>query len=264
VLAFPAELSLSQPATASGTGVALTVVGAPLEQCVANLAPGTFTVTPGGLYTFHPGDAGRRVVITDVPDANPADVVRDFLTNPHYGVAQFPTARLGDLSTYAAYCQAAGLFVSPVLSAQAPATQLLQDLMTATNSEFVWSGGTLTVVPYGDRALAANGASYTPPAQPLYAFDDDDFLPNQGTNAASVAAAATHDPVTVTRLDPADQVNAVQVEYLDRADGYNPAIAAGRRGDQRPGPEAVGRQVVASPVRPPRGARLGAAPARAQ
>lgn len=225
VLSFPDALILSQQAAASGTGVTLAIIGAELQQCAANLGPGLYTVTPGGLYTFHSADSGKRVVITDVPDANPAEMIRDFLANPQYGVAQFPAARVGDLSTYAGYCQAAGLFVSPVLNAQGPATQLLQDVMVATNSEFVWSGGALTVVPYGDRALNANGASYAPPAQPIYSLGDSDFLPNQATNAASVAAASTHDPVTVTRLDPADQANAVQVEYLDRANSYNPAIA---------------------------------------
>ncbi|HUZ72470.1 MAG TPA: phage tail protein, partial [Stellaceae bacterium] len=227
VITFLSELVLSLPATATVPGTSLTVTGAALQQ-VAGSAPtssGQFTLTPQGLYTFSSADAGKTVVIVDVPDANPADVVADFLTNPTYGVPLFAPARLGDLSIFRAWCQASGLFVSPVLTSQQQATQLLQDLMTATNSAAVWSGGKLTVVPYGDAALTGNGASYTPPAAPLYSLDDDDFLANEATNSASVSASSSPDPVTVTRLDPADQVNDVQVEYLDRAQDYNPVIA---------------------------------------
>src|SRR3984893_10127583 len=51
-------------------------------------------------------------------DANPAAIVTDFLTNPRYG-AGFPAANLGDLTGYSTYCQAAGIFLSPALDAQA-------------------------------------------------------------------------------------------------------------------------------------------------
>jgi Putative phage tail protein len=88
----------------------------------------------------------------------------------------------------------------------------------------VWSGGKLTIVPYGDAALSANGATYTPPAAPNYALGDDDFLENRATNAASAAASGSPDPVIVTRLDPAEQENDVKVEYLDRANLYNPTV----------------------------------------
>ena len=51
----------------------------------------------------------------------------------------------------------------------------IQDLMMATNSECVWSSGVLTVVPYGDTSITANGYTYTAPSAPLYSLDDDDF-----------------------------------------------------------------------------------------
>src|SRR4029077_19019694 len=38
-------------------------------------------------------------------EANPADIVSDFLINPRYG-ANFPSSHLASLSTYALYCQA--------------------------------------------------------------------------------------------------------------------------------------------------------------
>ncbi len=230
VLTFADEVTLSNEATESGTGVSLTFIGEELSQVLTAPSEGQFELSvtsPAsfGEYIFSSADAGKTVLILDSSDANPADVLQDFLTNPYYGLTQFPAARLGDLSTYRSYCQAAGLFVSPVVSTQSAANTFLQDLMQATNSEIVWSGGLLSVVPYGDAALSANGASYAPPTQPIYSLGDDDFMAsNQTTNPKSVSAAPSPDPVTVTRLDIADQENDIQLEYLDRANYYNPTI----------------------------------------
>jgi hypothetical protein len=47
---------------------------------------------------------------TNGRDANPAAIAADFLTNSRYG-AGFPTANLGDLSLYSAYCQALGIML---------------------------------------------------------------------------------------------------------------------------------------------------------
>ena len=230
VLTFARQVTLSNPATASATGVSLTFIGEELTQVLSSPSEGEFSLSvtsPSsfGSYSFSSSDAGKSIVILDSPDANPADVLQDFLTNPHYGLTQFPVARLGDLSTYRNYCQAAGLFVSPVVSTQSEANSFLQDLMTATNSEIVWSAGVLTVAPYGDIALSANGATYTPPSQPVYSLADDDFMAaNQATNPHSVAASNSPDPVIVTRIDIADQNNDIRIEYLDRANSYNPTI----------------------------------------
>jgi hypothetical protein len=146
-----------------------------------------------------------------IPDANPAYVINDFLTNPFYG-AGFPTSFVGNITTYAEYCTAQGLWISPVYDSQDTASSILEDLATATNAAFVWSSGVLTIVPYGDQALAANGATYTPPG-PLYSLTDDDFLKDQG-----------QDPVTCQRARPADQINALQLEYLPRGNQYYPDI----------------------------------------
>ncbi|MDE2229894.1 MAG: phage tail protein [Alphaproteobacteria bacterium] len=156
-----------------------------------------------------------------LPDADPSLVVADLLTNPRYG-AGFPAARLGDLATYQSYALASGLLISPAYTEAASAAKLLDDIATYTNSAFVWSSGSLTLVPYGDAPLSGNGKSYTPPAAPLYDLTDDDFLPNSGAGGAS--ASLTDDPVLVTRKRPSDALNDVKVEYLDRANRYNTAI----------------------------------------
>jgi hypothetical protein len=49
------------------------------------------------------------------PDANPADVIQDFFTNPRYGVPGFPTECLGSLENVRTFCRSTGLLVSPSL-----------------------------------------------------------------------------------------------------------------------------------------------------
>jgi hypothetical protein len=91
-------------------------------------------------------------------DANPAYIVSDFLTNPRYG-ANFPSANLdpaitsGAASSYASYCAALGLFLSPLLDQQQEAQQSLADITQVTNSAIVWSGALLKIIPYGDQSV---------------------------------------------------------------------------------------------------------------
>jgi hypothetical protein len=101
-------------------------------------------------------------------DANPAQIVSDFLTNARYG-ANFPSANLdpamtsGAASSYASYCAALGLFLSPLLDQQQEAQQSLADITTVTNSAIVWSGALLKIIPYGDQSVtnAFTVASFT-------------------------------------------------------------------------------------------------------
>jgi Putative phage tail protein len=93
-------------------------------------------------------------------DANPAYIVSDLLTNPRYG-ANFPSANLDpamtstDASSYASYCAAVGLFLSPLLDQQQEAQQSLADIAKVTNSAIVWSGAQLKIIPYGDHPVTS-------------------------------------------------------------------------------------------------------------
>jgi hypothetical protein len=149
-------------------------------------------------------------------DANAAQVVEDFLTNPYYG-AGLPQQYLGGMGNFSDYCLSAGLWISPVFNQNQDAASLMDDIVTQCNSAFVWSGSTLNLVPYGDTAIAGNGATWSPPADPLFSLTDDDFL-----------ADASNDPVSVERARPADQINAMGLEYLNRFNAYNPDLVWAR------------------------------------
>ncbi len=156
-------------------------------------------------------------------DADPSQVIADLLTNPDYG-AGFPAARLGSLATYQAYALALGLWISPAYTEQRPAAEMLDEIAKHTNSAFVWSGGELTLVPYGDQPASGNGFSYTPPGAPLYDLTDDDFLPNTNAGGSSGTSGTSGDPVLVTRKRPADALNDIKLEFLNRANQYNPEV----------------------------------------
>jgi hypothetical protein len=145
-------------------------------------------------------------------DAHPDEIVSDFLTNQFYG-AGWPSARVGDLSSYRTYCTAAGLFLSPVFTEQKPALEHLREILAATNSAAVWSAGVLKIVPYGDVAVTGNGETFTPNTTPLYDLGPDDFL-----------RYASQDPIEVERVTPADAFNSVPIEFLDAAQDFNPSV----------------------------------------
>jgi len=146
-------------------------------------------------------------------DADPSLVVADLLSNPHYG-AGFPAERIGDLSVYRAYCIATGLWISPAYTSQSQAASIFDTIAQCTNSEFVWSSGVLTLVPYGDQDISANGYSYTAPSAPLYDLTPDDFL----------AADKNTDSVVITRSQASDVINSLTLECLDRNNNYNPTV----------------------------------------
>ncbi len=172
--------------------------------CAANYPlNGSATVSN---HAFEVQSAVRQAV-DGVPldDANPADIVIDFLGL----IPQWPGAIIADLSDYATYCLAAGLLLSPLLDSQRQASDVLGEILTASNADCVWSDGMLKIVPYGDTAVAAHGASWAPDLTPLYDLTDDDFLERPG-----------EDPVQREVSRPADAYNAVQVEFLDRTQQY--------------------------------------------
>jgi len=149
---------------------------------------------------------------SSAPDVDPALIVADLLPNQRYG-ANYPSTSLV-LARWSTYCRAANLLVSPALTEQQSAAEILQSLADITNSAVVTSAGRVRIEPYGDVALTGNGATYTPNATPIYDLTDDHFI-----------VSGTDLPVQKIPKALADANNHVQIEFLDRANQYNPAIA---------------------------------------
>lgn len=149
----------------------------------------------------------------NIPDANPREIIRDLLTNQRYGCG-FPVDSIGDTDRYSNYCRAVGIFLSPAYTEQGEAQRNISELLEQTNSAAVFSQGRLKIVPYGDGNYSGNGAVYVADNKAIYDLVDDDFI-----------VSGAEDPVNVERKTNADAFNQIQVEYLDRANDYNVAVA---------------------------------------
>lgn len=141
-------------------------------------------------------------VSSSLPDADPAQIAFDLLTDARYG-AGFPAAKVDTTAAWSAFCRAAGLLMSPALTEQAAAAEVLAKLARLTSTALVWSEGVLKCIPYGDAAISGNGATYTPNTTAVYDLTDDHFLDKDN-------------PVRLVRKPQADAYNHVRVEYLDR------------------------------------------------
>jgi hypothetical protein len=142
-------------------------------------------------------------------DADPKDIVTDYLTNTQYGVSGWGAGLLGDLSDFSLYCRANNLLLSPVLESQVTGQDFLRRIFDQTNCEPVWSEGVLKVRTYGDANATGNSVTWTADLTPEYDLNEDDFL----------------DEVELEVVDQSDAYNYVQVEYLDRSNQYQPAVA---------------------------------------
>lgn len=142
-----------------------------------------------------------------VDDANPKDVLIDFMSHAQHGCG-LPYSEFGDLSEFSNWCVANSLFISPAFTAQKTAVDHWSEIMDALSCAPVYSDGKLKIIPYGDEPVTGNGVTYTPAVTPVYTFTDDDYL--------DVA-----NPVIVRRKLQADAFNEVQVEHMNRASDYN-------------------------------------------
>ena len=153
-----------------------------------------------------------RAVIGGVTndDALPDAILTDFLNSVPFWASSWT----GTFTTYSNYCLANGFLLSPYMDSQRQASDLVTEIMTATNSNCFFADGTFQVTPYGDTAVTGNGVTWTPSLTPIYAFTMADFLPH----------APGDDPVQVDIKRAADAYNQVQVEYLDRTNSYRTNI----------------------------------------
>jgi hypothetical protein len=95
-----------------------------------------------------------HAVNASVLDAWPSVVLKDFLVTHDAGVGWL-APRLGTLAQFDSYTKARQLWLSVAMKEQKPAREWLQGLAQICNSEWIWQGGVLDLVPRGDEAIAS-------------------------------------------------------------------------------------------------------------
>lgn len=160
----------------------------------------------------HSFEAISTIKVSGKDDANPGAILADFIP----AVPLWPAGMIASLTDYENYCLAANLLLSPSLDAQRQASEFINEILMASNSDVVWSDGQLKIKPLGDMAITGNGVTWTPDLTPVYGLTDSDFIPSPGD-----------DPVLIDLKRPADAYNYIKVEYLDRTNNYNPQVVPG-------------------------------------
>ena len=141
-----------------------------------------------------------------IHDANPADVIEDLITNPRYGAA--PNLNMADLSEFRTYCAATNLLISPAMTEQREAFEIINEIVEAVNCAVVPSPDGLKIKSFGDSAITGNGVTFTPNLEPVYHLTDDDFI-------------GEDEPIKVRRSRDTDAYNHTQLEYVNRFNQYN-------------------------------------------
>ena len=215
--------------TAAGLSLANGAVGQAVWGWLTTNAPSQAIGYSGIAYLYAPsyslGSSGSTPNISmevqsnhtfgSLPDCLPDVILTDFLTNPKDGVPGWPSGVLASLTNFSQYCQAANFLLSPVIDTQVTAASFIDDLMTCTNSYIFWSEGMAKVTPRGDAVITGNGMTWTPNLTPVYSLTDDSYI----------ETSAGEPPVFLDLSDQTDAYNIVQVEFLDRTNQYNVALA---------------------------------------
>lgn len=181
-------------------------------------------------------------------DADPGQVILDFLTNSVYGTP-FP-ANLVDQMTLlsspeaydpatgdqaiSTYCQAVGIGWSVVINNAESANSILDRWTKNMAVAPVWNGEVLRFIPYWDRPANANpgwvpqavevgnpnGVNpfnvpkkyFTPYSQAITRITIDQILQPENKD---------DDPITFARKDPMTVFNTIRVDYRDRTNFFN-------------------------------------------
>lgn len=164
-------------------------------------------------HTFEVVAAGAYGVSPSIPDCDPAAFTFTALTDGRSG-AHMPSETVGPFDAWSTYCIANGLLLSPALTEQQSAAELVAHMGQLTNTAPVWDIDHLQMIPYGDEAATGNGKTFTPNVTPEYDLTTDHFIATKG-----------QPPVKVLRKLPADRFNHVRIEFRNRANYYNKEIA---------------------------------------
>ena len=169
-------------------------------------------------------------------DADPAEVIYDFLTNVTYG-AGFPSAYIDTTSLFtttggylsdtgdqalSTFCQAVGLAWSLHLDNAENANSILARWAKNLNVAIVWNGATLRFTPYWDQFASGNPGwdstngialkYFNPYVVPITTITMDHVLQSD---------AKDQDPITFARKDPLEVYNVVRLDFNDRTNFWN-------------------------------------------
>lgn len=181
---------------------------------IAYLYADNYPLNDNAALPNHSFEVSFATYVAGTQDANPKDIVTDLLTNANHGLPGWTSGLIGDLSNWSNYCLANNLLLSPVVDSARAARDLINEWCEITNSAAFWSENLLKVGTFGDGTATANGVTYTPDLTPIYGLTETDFIPLEDTI-----------PVSLEIRNQADACNIVQVEFQDRANQYNVAIA---------------------------------------
>lgn len=164
----------------------------------------------GSLPTINAEVKGLLADDGDGIDANPADVISYIFNNDVNGIGMGASLDADSLARYKTFCKAADILIStPPDTQKKKAYEIINDILSATNSIGVWSQNKLKIVPLSDETISANGVTYTPDLTPKYDLTLDDFIPDDDSTA-----------VTFERENDSSAYNECSVEFLNRANSY--------------------------------------------
>lgn len=144
-----------------------------------------------------------------VPDVDPALFIRELLLDQRAGAA-FPGQYLGDFKAWSDYCVSAGLLISPALTQQTSAAEVIKQAADLTCAAISTTGGKLQIIPRADAAESGNGRTYTPNLTPVYDLDDECYVPS----------GAGQSPVKYRLKSSATRYNVWSLEYNNRDNAY--------------------------------------------
>lgn len=164
----------------------------------------------------------------DIYDTNPADVIIDLLENARYGLGlpagtvQVETGGDGETaSSYRNFCDAYGYWIALGIDEDVQVVDVIEQILTATNSIGFWEGEHFVVLPVGDVARTANGATYTPVLVALEIGDAQILRDSENpvlVRRTPLSKAFNVIPIEWSRDTPTRDAELVTNESMDVAD----------------------------------------------
>lgn len=161
-------------------------------------------------HSFEVIAPGAYHLDSTTPDVDPKIVVSEILVDRVAGAA-FPSEYVGAWSAWSDYCVAAGLLISPAITEQLAAAEVVRMAADLTGAAISTTSGRLEILPRSDQAETGRGRTYTPNLVPVYDLDDECFTPSSEGDP----------PLRYRRKSAADRYNVWRLEFKNRANEYN-------------------------------------------